>query len=121
MVNQEDFHDFCMAMPHVTAGFPFNESVLVYKVHNKIFALADIEEWQYVNLKSEPEKALELRAEYEGITPGYHMSKKHWNSVSFDGSIKSDLIYNLTELSYHLVFQSLPKKLREITNDEKRE
>lgn len=120
MVNQEDYHNFCMALPHTTASFPFDENVLVYKVHNKIFALADINQWQYVNLKCDPEKALELRAEYQGITPGYHMSKKHWNSVSFDGSIKSDLIYSLTQDSYQLIFQSLPKKLRENQNDEAR-
>lgn len=112
-MNIEDFHNFCMAKPGATEEFPFDEKTLVYKVFGKMFALTNVDEFQSINLKCDPERAIDLRAEYKGIIPGYHMSKKHWNTVSTDGSVSDKLILELIEHSYDLVFASLPKKVRE--------
>ncbi|MFO7824209.1 MAG: MmcQ/YjbR family DNA-binding protein, partial [Cyclobacterium sp.] len=79
----------------------------------KIFAIIDINLFQSVNLKCEPEKAMELRELYEGIEPGYHMNKKHWNTVSFSGSVPDPLILELVDHSYELVFSSLPGKIKD--------
>jgi predicted DNA-binding protein (MmcQ/YjbR family) len=112
-MNIEEYRDFCISKPGVSEGFPFDEKVLAFKVMGKIFALCDIEEFDFVNLKCDPEKALEFRERYAGITPGYHMSKKHWNSVSMDGSVPDAKIRYLINHSYELIVASLPKKLRE--------
>lgn len=82
-----------------------------------MFALVDVEDPSGINLKCDPEKAIELRERFDGIQPGYHMSKKHWNTVSLDGSVDDSLIKELIVHSYDLVVSSLPKKLRdELTN-----
>ena len=113
MINQEEFHSYCLALPHTEDCFPFNETTLVFKVHGKMFALGDIENWSFLNLKCDPDKALELRAENEGITPAYHMNKKHWNSVDVLGKVSRQEIFDLIDHSYQLVFNSLPKKIRD--------
>jgi predicted DNA-binding protein (MmcQ/YjbR family) len=98
--------------PGTTESFPFDEHVLVFKVHDKIFALTHIEEFSSINLKCDPQRAIELREKYEGIEPGYHMNKKHWNTISMDGSISEQIILDLIDHSYDLVFGSLPAKIR---------
>ena len=112
-MNIEEYRDYCLAKPGVTEGFPFDEKVLVFKVMGKMFALTDIDEFDFVNLKCDPQKALELREKYTGIKPGYHMSKTHWNSVYTDGSVPDEKILYLINHSYELIVASLPKKLRE--------
>jgi len=112
-MNIEEFRDYCIAKKGVTEGFPFDESTLVFKVMGKMFALVNIQKIEFVNLKCDPEKAIELREEYQGVTPGYHMSKKHWNSVSVLGDIPDKLIYQWVDNSYDLVVSSLTKKLQE--------
>ena len=107
------YRDYCLSKPGVTEDTPFGPDVLVMKVMNKMFALFDIEKFESVNLKCDPERALELRAENPGITPGYHMNKKHWKTIAFDGSVSDELIIELTDLSYDLVRKSLPKKMRD--------
>lgn len=77
-----------------------------------MYALIDVDEARSINLKCDPERAEELREQYEGIIPGYHMSKKHWNTVLLDGSINRSLVMELIDHSYDLVYASLPKKLR---------
>jgi hypothetical protein len=131
----ERFRQFCLAKPGVTEETPFGPDVLVFKVgppsvparsrfgegkarkasdgQAKMFALAPLEFFASVNLKCDPERAVELRAEYPGITPGYHMNKVHWNTVACDGSVPDRLILELTTHSYELVKASLPKKVRE--------
>ena len=108
-----EFRDYCLSKPGVTEGFPFDGSTLVFKVGNKMFALTHVDTFVSVNLKCIPEYAVELREEYSSIKPGYHMNKKHWNTVLTDGSIPSTLFVELIDLSYDLVFQSLPKKVKE--------
>jgi len=112
-MNVEEIREYCITKPFVTEGFPFDETTLVFKVHNKMFALIGLDKASYINLKCDPERAIELREAYSEITPGYHMSKKHWNSVSVIGRLSDDLIKELINHSYQLIWDSLPKKVRE--------
>lgn len=110
----ESFREYCLKKKCVTESFPFDETTLVFKVCNKMFALSGIEHQPLrINLKCDPERAIELREMYNSILPGYHMNKKHWNTVIVDGSIPPELVTELIDHSYELVVQSLPKKLRE--------
>ena len=113
MVNIEEYRQYCLAKPGVTEGFPFDHKVLVFKVMGKIFALTDIDVFEGVNLKADPDRAIELRETFEGIKPGFHMNKTHWNTVSTDGSIPLQLFYELIDHSYQLIASSLTKKLIE--------
>jgi predicted DNA-binding protein (MmcQ/YjbR family) len=108
----ETFRDHCMNKKGVTEEFPFGETTLVFKVMGKIFALADVEIFESANLKSDPEKAVELRERYPGIVPGYHMNKMHWNTVKMDGSVPDSTVIELIDHSYDLVVQKLPKKIK---------
>ena len=112
-MNIEDFRTYCISKPGVTEELPFGPQTLVFKVMNKMFALCDIEEFKSFNAKCEPERALDLRAANSGIIPGYHMNKKHWNTVACDGSVSDKLIVELIDHSYDLVVSSLKKSERE--------
>lgn len=112
-MNIEQFCEYCLSLPGVTEEFPFGEQTLVYKVAGKMFALTDLEEFSSVNLKCDPDEAVELRERYEGVTPGYHMNKKHWNTVDMHSNIPNKLILEWIKNSYDLVVASLPKKERE--------
>ena len=106
----------CLTKPSVEETTPFGPSVLVYKVAGKVFALTDPDDFPArMNLKCDPERALVLREEYSAIIPGYHMNKKHWNTVTFDGSVPSKLLRELIDHSYDLVVASLPKSKRPTT------
>lgn len=109
----EFYREYCLSKPSVTEETPFGPTALVFKVMGKMFALADLESFKTINLKCDPEKAEELRAEYSGVTPGYHMSKKHWNTIVTDGSIEDKLLLQWTNDSYNLVVAGMPKKVRE--------
>ena len=111
-MNIETFRQLCIAKPGVTEETPFGPETLVYKVAGKIFALTDLGSFESVNLKCDPERAVELREVHEGITPGYHMNKKHWNTVLTDGRVKDALIRQLLDHSYALVVASLPKRVQ---------
>lgn len=103
----------CLALPQVEETVPFEPEVLVYKVAGKMFALLIPDEVPVrMNLKCDPERALELRDRYESILPGYHMSKKHWNTLILDGTLPSKLVRELIEHSFDLVVERLPKKVR---------
>lgn len=114
--NIEDFRNFCLSFKGVTEKTPFDLTTLVFYVRNKMFCLVDMEAFDYCNLKCEPEEALELRAQYEGIKPGYHMNKKHWNSVYFHSDVPENKIREMVVNSYDLVVKGLPKKDREALN-----
>jgi predicted DNA-binding protein (MmcQ/YjbR family) len=103
---------YCDSLPHSSSGFPFGGDTLVYKVKGKIFALCGIDEFKSINLKCEPDYAVELRERYEAIQPGYHMNKKHWNTVSLDGSLPDKLLKELILHSFERVVLSLPAKDR---------
>ena len=109
----ERFRAHCLAKPGVTEDLPFGPDTLVFRVNGKLFALCDVNVFDGINLKCDPERAVELRERYPGITPGYHMNKKHWNTVMLDGSLPPKLVRALVEHSYQLVVDALPKKARE--------
>lgn len=113
-MNLEEAIGVCLGLRESEETTPFGPEVLVYKVRGKMFALANPDDVPArMNLKCEPERALELRDEFEGITPGYHMNKKHWNTVLLDGSVPGDLVREMIEDSYRLVVRSLTRKQRE--------
>lgn len=109
----EAFRNYCLSLPGVTEGFPFGETVIVFKVGEKIFALADAEFFATINLKCDPELAIELRERYPAVIPGFHMNKKHWNTVHTDGGVPVKLLLEWTKHSYDLVLASLPSKVRQ--------
>lgn len=111
-MNIEDLREYCLSFKATSEGFPFDEKVLVFKAGGKMFALCDIEAYDFVNLKCDPDRALELRVEYPGITPGWHMNKRLWNSVKLDGSVSDKLLKELITHSYELIISSLTKKTR---------
>lgn len=102
-----------MSKDFVTEEFPFGPETLVYKVKGKIFAITGLDSDQFkVNLKCDPEWAIELRDQHEEIIPGYHMNKQHWNTVLFEGRLPKKLLCELIDHSYQLIYDSLPAKLR---------
>lgn len=112
-MNLEAFREYCLQKKHVEEGFPFDDSTLVFKLNNKIFALLSLKEGEHsCNLKCNPEKAIELRTVYDGVVPGYHMNKKHWNTITFNTDVPEDLIYKLIDHSYALVLHSFSKKIQ---------
>jgi predicted DNA-binding protein (MmcQ/YjbR family) len=115
-MNIEEYREYCLAMPGVSEGFPFDGNTLVFKVMGKMFALTDVDEFKSVNLKADPQYSIELRELYSGINPGYHMNKKHWNTVEMDGSVEDELIRKLIKDSYTLVANGLNKKLKDELN-----
>lgn len=112
-MNFENFREYCLGKPFVSEGFPFDMSTLVFKVGGKMFALADVDNFESVNLKADPEYSVELRERYSGIQPGFHMNKKHWNTVQINNDVPEELILKLIDDSYSLVLNSLTKKQKE--------
>lgn len=110
----ESLRTYCLSKKAVTEDFPFGETTLVFRVKGKIFLLLalDANPLQF-NAKCNPDKAVELREQNNAIQPGYHMNKKHWNTVIIDGSISTNLLKEIVDDSYNLIVQSLPKKQRE--------
>jgi predicted DNA-binding protein (MmcQ/YjbR family) len=115
-MNLESYYEYCLSKKGVTEHFPFDEDTLVFKVGGKMFALSSLLQWEKgspsVNLKCDPERAQELRAEYDAIQPGYHMSKIHWNTIALNEDASDSLIKELINHSYDLVFKSLTKKIQ---------
>ena len=112
-MNIEEYRNYCLSLPGVTETFPFDEETLVFKVMEKMFALTDVDSFQSFNAKCQPEDCIELREKYSGINPGFHMNKKHWNTIATDGSVPDDLMFQLINISYELVVAELTKKLKE--------
>ncbi len=112
-MNIEDLREYCLSKNGVSESFPFDETTLVFKVMNKMFALTDTEDDFSINIKCDSEKVFELRERYPAVKPGYHMSKKHWNTVVIDGSVEDGTLYKWIDDSYNLVVSKLTKSLRE--------
>ena len=109
----ESFREYCLRKPEATEGTPFGPDVLVFKVGGKMFALASLDDVPArANLKCDPDLALELRDRYEQVTPGYHMNKKHWNTVEIESGIPDIELRKMIDHSYELVVNSLPKSKR---------
>ena len=112
-MNFEQLREYCLSKKGVEEGTPFGPETLVYKVMGKIFAITSFDIPCTVNLKCDPEYAVELREQYDDVQPGYHMNKKHWNTVRVDGKLNKKLAEKLIDHSYDLILKSLPKKLQE--------
>ena len=104
-----EFREYCLVKPHTTEGMPFGETVLVFKVAGKMFALMSLDEVPATaNLKCDPDLALDLRDRYRQVRPGYHMNKKHWNTIEIE-DLPAVELRKMVDHSYDLVVQSLPK------------
>jgi len=109
----ETLRDYCLSKQHVTESFPFDEDTLVFKVAHKMFALVGLHRLPHaVNLKCEPEKATVLRENYNAVTEGYHMSKKHWNTITINSDMNMEEIKLCIDHSYCLVVKSMTKKMQ---------
>lgn len=109
----ECLRNYCLTLPFVEEKFPFDETTLVFYIGGKMFAMVGLDDATSVNLKCDPEMAVTLRETYSGIIPGWHMNKKHWNTVLFDADVPDRLILEMVEQSYQLVRQKLPKRIAE--------
>ncbi len=114
----EAIREFCLKKAGTSEEFPFDEKTLVFKVMGKMFALLPLQRSPpSINLKCDPEYALELRESHQGIIPGFHMNKKHWNTVLLEEDVDARLLANLIDHSYELVVNKLPKKLKTELNN----
>src|SRR5690606_34532285 len=113
----ELIREYCIAKQGVTEGFPFDTETLVFKVEGKIFLLINLNNSDSFNVKCDPEEAIRLREEYSEVVPGYHMNKKHWNTVYLNGRLNNRQLYKMIDDSYWLVVKSLPKKIRDVFNN----
>jgi len=112
-MNIEEFREYCLKMPAAEESFPFDEVTLVFKVMGKMFALLSLDAIPpRSNMKADPQYSEELRESYHQITPGFHMNKKHWNTVLLEDGLEDSLIVSLIQHSYDRVVAGLPKKLR---------
>jgi len=106
----ESLRDFCLSLPGCTEDFPFDDNILAFRVSSKIFVLTDVDEGHSFNVKCDPERAIELREHYpDTILPGYHMNKKHWNTVLLQADLDEKLLRELIQHSYERIRNSLPK------------
>ncbi len=114
MIDLETVRTHCLSKKGtITEEFPFDEDTLVFKVFNKSFLFTDVRRFPLsINLKCDPEKAIELREKYDAVRPGYHMNKKYWNTVDCSGGIPDRLIIEMIDHSYDEVVKKLPRKLR---------
>ena len=111
-MNIEELREYCLTKKGVTEDMPFGNDTLVFRVMDKIFLLTNLEGELRINLKCDPERAIELRENHPAIIPGYHMNKKHWNTIIMDGSLNRNLVLSLIDHSYELVVESLKGALR---------
>ena len=113
-MNIETFRAYCLSKKGVTEEFPFDKNTLVYKVMGKIFSITDIDQFESINLKCDPEKSMELQEQFNAVKPGYHMNKKHWITVVMDNSVLLHTLKDWIDTSYLLVVHGLSKsqKLR---------
>ncbi|MEP7267604.1 MAG: MmcQ/YjbR family DNA-binding protein [Saprospiraceae bacterium] len=112
-MNLEEFRIYCLSKPNTEETIPFGPDALVFKTNGKIFAITNLAEERFrVNLKCDPDYAIELRDEYEEIIPGWHMNKKHWNTIYLDGDLKLKLIKELIDHSYELINSSIKRTVK---------
>ena len=113
-MTRDDLLDLCSGLPGAVEDAPFGDEVAVFKVGGKMFALVPLAgEPGSVNLKCDPDWALELREVYAAVRPGYHMNKRHWNTVDLDGTVDDDELRAMVGHSYELVVRSLPRRERD--------
>lgn len=108
-MNVEDLRDYCLQKKGAVEDFPFGEETLVFKIGGKIFLLVGLDGGDRFNAKCDPERAIELREQHPEVLPGFHMNKKHWNTVMMNGGLKLSLLKEIIDHSYDLVLASLSK------------
>lgn len=113
MMTLEEVRHYCLSKKGTTEELPFDDVTLVFKVMGKIFAITALDDWNSINLKCLPEEALERRARYDSVQPGYHMNKKHWITAPLDGSVPYSEVCAWIDDSYNLIVLKLPKKIRQ--------
>lgn len=111
-MNIEELREYCLSLKGVEEGFPFDQNNLVFSVRGKMFCATNVNTFEFINVKCDPDKAIQLREQYEDVTPGYYMNKAHWNSVKTTGKLSDAMIQEWISDSYHLVVASLPKKIQ---------
>lgn len=116
-MNIETFRNYCLTKKGVSESFPFDESALVMKVLDKMFALTDLDNEFMISLKCDPEKAVELREKYEFVVPARHFNKKHWNTIIINDSISNNFIKEWVNHSYELVISKMTKKQQRILSE----
>jgi predicted DNA-binding protein (MmcQ/YjbR family) len=113
MVTASELRSWCLSQPGATEEFPFGEQPSVFKVAGKMFAIGNLQARPLqVSLKCEPELAETLRATYPAVRPGYHLNKRHWNTITLDGSLPDPMVLDMLEDSYDLVVAGLPRRVR---------
>lgn len=111
-MNIEDFRDFCLSKVGSAEDLPFGEDTLVFKLKGKMFALTQIENFESITLKCEPQRAVELKEKFPSVLPAYHMNKKHWITVKVNAGLSDDFVFELTNQSYDQVLKNLTLKLQ---------
>ncbi len=109
-MNIEELRDYCLSKKGVTESFPFDKETLVFKVLNKVFLLTGLNGSLSFNVKCNPGKAIELREKYPSVTPGYHMNKKHWNTIHVNGLVDDEELYGWVDHSYETVISGFTRK-----------
>ena len=117
-MNIEELRNFCLSLKGAEESMPFDDKTLVFSVKGKMFCATDINTYEFVNLKCDPDKAIQLREQYDEVIEGYYMNKKHWNSVKTNGKITDKQFKEWIKDSYDLVVLGLPKKIQKELNDE---
>ena len=117
-MNIEELRNFCLSLKGAEESMPFDDKTLVFSVKGKMFCATDINTYEFVNLKCDPDKAIQLREQYNEVIEGYYMNKKHWNSVKTKGKITDKQFQEWIKDSYDLVVLALPKKIQKELNDE---
>lgn len=114
-MNADAVREYClMKKGKITEGFPFGEGVLVFKVEGKMFLLMNLDDHPLtMNVKCDPELAVDLRERYEAVRPGYHMNKRHWNTVVLDGSIPPQELKTMIDHSYEQIVRGMKKSIVE--------
>ena len=115
-LNIESLRNYCITKPASTESFPFGDDTLVFKVGDKVFLLASLSKPESFNAKCNPDKAVILREQHPEIIPGYHMNKKHWNTIYYNQTLSDSLLNELIDHSYELVFDSLSKTIQSNIN-----
>lgn len=116
-MNIEELRNFCLSLKGAEEGMPFDNKTLIFSVKGKMFCATDVEDYELINLKCDPEEAILMREKYEEVIPGYYMNKKHWNSVKTNGKIPNPLLEEWVKKSYDLVVSGLSQKLKKELNE----
>ena len=116
-MNIEELRNYCLSLKGATEALPFDNRTLVFSVMGKMFCATDVEDFELINIKCDPEEAIVLREMYADVIPGFHMNKKHWNSIQTAGTLPNQLIEKWITDSYNLVVAGMPKKLKDELNE----